>query len=44
MAKAVLEPAENAIVDALFRFANEERTELAIHSGARLRVAAEQER
>src|SRR5579864_2937637 len=44
MAKAVFEPTEDAIVDPLFRLANEKRAKLAIHGGTRLRVSAEQER
>ena len=44
VAEAVLEPAEDAVVDALLGFAREKFAERAVHGAARLRVAGKQKR
>ncbi len=44
MAKAVLEPAENAVADAFLDLAHQKVAERAIHRRARLAVVGEQER
>ena len=44
VAEAVLEPAEDAVADALLGLAREKRAELAIHRRARLRVRGKQKR